>query len=398
MDSTHVLRPDPDTDGDARSLASALVERLGAGDAEGIARLFSATVDWLVPGDEKLPWTGRRARRDEIVEYFQTLWSHLEPGASIVSVEQLVIDGAEAIILANFSHVARDTGRRFDTPAALRLTTAGGEIVRLHLYEDTLAVSRAWAAGDGARELDGRRVLLTGGSRGIGAGIAQRLLDAGAHVLTTARSAPSELPERLRYVAGDVRTAVGAQSVADAAIEAMGGVDIIINNAGAARTFPDGSLSIPAEDWQDAIDINFLAAVRLNTALLPQMLDRGDGVIINIASTAAFDVPAPLLHYGAAKAALIAYSKGLATELAPTGVRVNTITPGSVQSPGADKTREDLASAFGIDVDTLNAGIPIGRIGVPEDIAEAVAYLVSGRASYVTGTNLVIDGGQQVRP
>lgn len=247
-------------------------------------------------------------------------------------------------------------------------------------------------------ELAGRRVVLTGGSRGIGAGIARRLLAAGADVLTTARTAPDTLPDGLRFVTGDVSSAAGIQAIADAALEQLGGVDVVVNNAGASRTFPAGSLSIPDGDWQSALDVNLLAAVRLNSALLPQMVERGSGAIVNISSSAAFDVPAPLLHYGAAKAALIAYSKGLATEFAPQGIRVNTITPGHVESPGADKVRDDLATAFGIEVAAIHATVPIGRIGRPEDIAEAVAYLVSDRASYITGANLVIDGGEQRRP
>ncbi len=253
-------------------------------------------------------------------------------------------------------------------------------------------------APSAAGELAGRRVLLTGGSRGIGAGIARRLLADGAQVVTTARTAPATPTEGLTFVAGDIRTAEGIQAIADEALDRLGGIDIIVNNAGAARTFPAGSLSIDPADWQDSLDVNFLAAVRLNTALLPQMLDRGTGAIIHIATTAALEPPAALLHYGAARAALIAYSKGLASELAPRGIRVNTITPGNVTSPGADQVREDLASAFGIEVAAIHASIPIGRIGTPEDIAEAVAYLVSDRASYVTGANLIVDGGELRRP
>lgn len=241
-------------------------------------------------------------------------------------------------------------------------------------------------------------MLVTGGSRGIGAGIVKRLVLAGANVVSTARGTPASTPDGVRFIVGDVRSSEGAEQIAAAAMGILGGVDTIVNNAGAARPFPSGSLAIDAGEWQDALAVNFLAAVRLNAALLPQMLERGRGTIVNIASSAAFDVPAALLHYGAAKAALIAYSKGLATEFAPAGVRVNTITPGSVASPGADQTREELAKAFGIEVAALNAKIPIGRLGVPEDIAEAVAYLVSDRASYVTGVNLIIDGGQQSRP
>ena len=248
------------------------------------------------------------------------------------------------------------------------------------------------------RELEGRRVVVTGGTQGIGAGIARRLMADGAQVLATARTTPADLPDGLDFVAGDVSTPAGVAAIADATLDRLGGVDVLVNNAGASRTFPAGSLTIEPDDWQSALDVNFLAAVRLNAALLPQMLERGSGAIVNISSSAAFAVPAPLLHYGAAKAALIAYSKGLATELAPQGVRVNTITPGHVESPGADKVRDDLATAFGIGVGDIHATVPIGRIGRPDDIAEAVAYLVSDRASYITGVNLVVDGGEQTRP
>ena len=101
---------------------------------------------------------------------------------------------------------------------------------------------------------------------------------------------------------------------------------MIVNNAGASTTHPAGSLTITPAEWQDVLDVNLLAAVRLNAALLPQMVERGSGSIINISSSAAYLTPAPLLHYAAAKAALTAYSKGLATEFAGRGIRVNTIS------------------------------------------------------------------------
>jgi uncharacterized protein len=131
---------------DALSLASTLLQRLGGGDADELARLFAESIDWYVPGDPTLPWTGRRSRGADVPEYFHTLWSHLEHNASVVHVDRILVDGADAIILLNWSHVARGTGRRFGAQAALHLTVIDGEIVRLHLYEDTLAVSNAWAS------------------------------------------------------------------------------------------------------------------------------------------------------------------------------------------------------------------------------------------------------------
>ncbi len=247
------------------------------------------------------------------------------------------------------------------------------------------------------RDLEGRRVLVTGGSRGIGAGIVQRLTAAGADVLGTARTAPDSV-EHGAFVVGDVGTEEGAAAIAREAVERLGGVDVVVNNAGAARTFPGGSLTIAPGDWQASLDVNFLAAVRLNAALLPQMLERGTGSIVHIASTAAYQVPGALLHYGAAKAALVAYGKGLATELAPKGIRVNTITPGNVATPGADAVRDELAAGFGVSLADIHAGTPMGHIGRPEDIAEAVAYLVSDRAAYITGANLAIDGGELPQP
>lgn len=244
-------------------------------------------------------------------------------------------------------------------------------------------------------EFAGKRIVVTGGSRGIGAAVAQRLLDGGASVLVTARSATDETPVDATFVQGDLSTVAGVQAFAAAALDVLGGVDVLVNNAGAARTHLGGTASIPDEEWLDALDLNYLSAVRLTNALLPALHEAGAGsAIVNISSGAAVLPAAPLAHYAAAKAALNAYGKALASELAPAGIRVNTIMPGNVLTPGADAIRQDFADAMGVPLEATTAGVPLGRAGDPRDVAEAVAWLASDRAQWVTGVNLVVDGGE----
>lgn len=242
-------------------------------------------------------------------------------------------------------------------------------------------------------ELTGKRALVTGGSRGIGAAVVRRFLDAGAEVLATARSAPDAAPDGATFVATDVRTRAGAEALAAAVEGTLGGVDIVVHNAGGARPHR-GSSAIPDAEWLDALNLNLLAAVRLDALLTPAMRDRGSGTIVHISSAA---VPAPaaqFLHYTAAKAALENYSLGLATELAPFGIRVNTVSPGRTATPGGETTRAQWA-----DLDRAAAGadtpaVPLGREGRPDDIAHAVMFLVSDNASWLTGGSLVVDGGE----
>ncbi|MFE4974389.1 oxidoreductase [Kitasatospora sp. NPDC056651] len=239
----------------------------------------------------------------------------------------------------------------------------------------------------------GKRAVVTGGSRGIGAAIARKLLESGATVVTTARKPTEDTPPESTFVPSDLGTPDGVRAFADTALDLLGGVDIVVNNAGGCRSF-QSALDIE-KDWQYTVDINFLAAVRLNSALVPAMRSGGGGVIVHMSSIATVSSYPVILHYAAAKAALEVYHKGLATELAPDGIRVVALSPGNVGTPGADEARDAIADCLGTtDSADWAEGIPLGRIGRADDIAEAVGFLVSPRASWITGSNLVIDGGR----
>lgn len=252
--------------------------------------------------------------------------------------------------------------------------------------------------GSETRELAGKRALVTGGSRGIGAAVVRGLLDAGAEVLTTARSATSTVPEGAVFVEADVRTRAGAEALAATARETLGGVDILVHNAGGARPH-EGASAIPDEEWQDALDLNYLASVRLNSLLVPEMRERRSGAIVHISSAAVLTPVGPFLHYTAAKAALENYSRGMAIELAPFGVRVNAVSPGRVATPGGEATREQWAEVSArMDAAPAETNAddapPLGRDGRPDDIAHAVLFLVSERTNWLTGRNLIVDGGE----
>jgi NAD(P)-dependent dehydrogenase (short-subunit alcohol dehydrogenase family) len=244
-------------------------------------------------------------------------------------------------------------------------------------------------------EFTGRRALVTGGSRGMGAAIAQRLLDGGATVVTSARSATGTTPKNSHFIAADLRTDAGARQLVEQATHALGGLDILVHAAGASRVFLGGPATIPDSEWQDSVAINFLSAVRVINAALPALKDSGAGAAVVTITTGVAKVPqAPVLHYAAAKAALAAYSKGMAKVLAPAGIRINNLTPGPVDTPGGIEVMQTIADAMGAPLGALAQNVPLGRFGDARDIAEAVAFLTSTRSQWITGADVDINGGQ----
>lgn len=249
--------------------------------------------------------------------------------------------------------------------------------------------------------LDGRRALVTGGSKGVGAAIVARLREAGATVMTTARTMPRDYPSPELFVAADVSTPGGARTVLDRVGERLGGVDILVNTVGGSHASPGGFAALSDEQWLGELELNLLAAVRLDRGLLPAMIEAGSGVVVHVSS---IQRRMPLfeatLGYAAAKAALTTYSKGLANEVGPSGVRVNSVAPGFVRTDGAEGLVDRISRGQGVDramalrqvMDSLG-GIPIGRPAEPEEAAELVAFLVSDRAKSINGAEYVIDGG-----
>jgi len=249
--------------------------------------------------------------------------------------------------------------------------------------------------------LYGLRALVTGGTKGVGAAVVEALRTAGVKIVTTARSVPETIPDGISYIASNLATAQGCTDAASAALERLGGIDILVNVVGGSSA-PGGGFAVLTDDeWEAAINQNLMSAVRLDRALVPSMVRQGHGVVIHVTSIQhEMPLPESTTAYAAAKAALSTYSKSLSKEVSPKGVRVVRVSPGWVETEAAIRLAERLAADAGTDLeggkkiimDSLG-GIPLGRPALPSEVADLITFLVSPRASSITGTEYVIDGG-----
>jgi 3-oxoacyl-[acyl-carrier protein] reductase len=253
--------------------------------------------------------------------------------------------------------------------------------------------------------LKGKTVLVTGGSKGIGRATARAMATEGAHVMICSRGVPAleetaaairrETGQAVETVAADLSRLEGVESAAAAAVQRLGRLDVLVNNAGAIKG--GDFLSLPDEEWMTGWSLKLLGYVRMARTVLPQMRAQGGGRIVNVVGMAARNPATTYMMGGAANAALINFTKALADLGAPSNILVTAVSPGPVKTDRWDSLQRQQATAAGKDLDTFekeqSRNFPLGRIALPEEVADLVCFLASERASFLTGIAITIDGG-----
>jgi len=254
-------------------------------------------------------------------------------------------------------------------------------------------------------ELGSNHVLITGGSKGIGLACAAAFLAEGARVTLVSRSEAHLLAAQatlrsatpgkvVNIIAADLRDAAAAEQMVDTVEREFGAVDVLVNSAGAAKRTPAAELTAAA--WHDAMQAKFFTYIHVTNPLIKRMAERGHGAVVNVIGSGGKVAAVTHLAGGAANAALMLASAGLAAAYAGKGVRVNAVNPGRTFTERLAEGMQAEARQQGISVDEAiakaNKTLPLGRFAKPEEIADAVVYLASARASYVNGALLAMDG------
>jgi 3-oxoacyl-[acyl-carrier protein] reductase len=253
--------------------------------------------------------------------------------------------------------------------------------------------------------LGGKSVLITGGSKGIGKATAQVMAGEGARVLICSRNQATlddaaaairkNTGKDIETIADDLSTLDGVERVFAEAVRRLGRLDVLVNNAGAIKG--GDFLSIPDDEWMTGWSLKLLGYIRMARAVFPQMREQGGGRIVNVVGMAARNPATTYMTGGAANAALINFTKALADLGASSNILVTAVSPGPVKTDRWDNLQRQQADAAGQDLETYvkeqSRSLPLGRIALPEEVADLVCFLASERASFLTGIAVTLDGG-----
>jgi NAD(P)-dependent dehydrogenase (short-subunit alcohol dehydrogenase family)/ketosteroid isomerase-like protein len=399
---------------DTRQTVEQFLARLGAGEPQRIADCFvPEAVDWYVPGAESLPWTGRRSTRAEIVDYFSQFSAVFIAGPDDITVQKLLIDGDDAIVLGTISRTIAASLRTFTTPMAMHLTVQDGLIGRLHLYEDTLIVATAFDVQGPAREassvksrdrqgvqgapagrLAGKVAVITGATSGIGLAAAQLFAEEGARVFISGRreaelrKAEAAIGRGVIGVRADVSNLADLDGLYGRIRADAGHLDIVFANAGVGEFVP--LMAITEQHVDRTFATNVKGTLFTVQKALPLLKDGGS--IVLMSSTTGSTGNESFSVYGASKAAVRNFARSWVLELKPRRIRVNVLSPGSTKTPGllglVPPGQGDGLLA------RLTQTIPLGRVAEPREIAEAALFLASDASSFVNGVELFADGGE----